>query len=170
MKTPKTFLLSGVMLGIALLFSQCRQVDETDQQIAYNKENAQVHIIPMTTAAQLTSTFRKGRVELARQLKDTAFLNSNFNMPLAEEFNRDAMAALLNQKGAKGVRIYLGQDAKGLIRLVLVAVDDKGNDITGNKGKIMKYSSYATEDDDAVALESGQRCPTLCSLTGSLDQ
>jgi hypothetical protein len=163
MKPTKISLLPGIMLGVALLFTQCRQEVGSDQQIPYDKEKAQVHIISIKDAAQLAANFRKGRVALNRQLKDTAFLNTSFNMPLAEAFNRDAVVALLDQKGAKGVRIYLGQDAKGLVRLVLVAVNDKGNDIIGKNGRIMKLTQ---NDGDAFALESGQRCPTLCSVFG----
>jgi hypothetical protein len=155
MKSPKILFLSGFMLGIALLFSQCKQaaVNETDQQIPYDKEKAKIHIISIKDAAELASTFREGRTQLNRQLKDTAFLNKSFNLPIAEAFNRDAVAALLNQKGARGVRIYLGEDKKGLIRLVLIAVDEKGNDIIGKNGRIMKYA----QDDggDAFGLESG---------------
>jgi hypothetical protein len=164
MKSPKILLLPGLMLGIALLFAQCKQVvnDTADQQIPYDKEKAKIHIISIKDAAELASTFREGRLQLNRQLKDTAFLNKSFNLPIAEAFNRDAIAALLNQKGARGVRIYLGEDKKGLIRLVLIAVDEKGNDIIGKNGRVMKYA----QDDggDPFGLESGQRCPTLCSV------
>jgi len=165
MKSPKILFLPGVMLGIALLFAQCKQVvNDADQQIPYDKEKAKIHIISIKDASELASTFREGRLQLNRQLKDTAFLNKSFNLPIAEAFNRDAIAALLNQKGARGIRIYLGEDKKGLIRLVLIAVDEKGNDIIGKNGRVMKYA----QDDggDPFGLESGQRCPTLCSVFG----
>jgi hypothetical protein len=160
MKSLKILLLPGIMLGIALLFSQCRHADE-DPQIPYNEENAKVHIISINAASQFVENFTRGKIALDRQLKDTTYLDKNFNMPVAEAFNRDAIAALLNQKGAKGVRIYLGQDQKGLVRLVLVAVDDRGSDIVGSNGRIMKF---AGNSQGAIALESGQRCPTLCSV------
>ena len=66
-------------------------------------------------------------------------------MPLAEKFNRDAIIQLLNEKGAKGVRIYLGKDTAGMVKMVLVATDEKGDDITGDFGKIMKPAQSSTQ-------------------------
>jgi len=164
MESPKTSLfLMGVVLCAALLFDQCGRSKGTHQEIEYNPDSAKVHIIPFTEAAKLITDFNRGKIELGRQLKDTAYLSKSFNMPVAEKFNRDAIAQLLNEKGATGLRIYLGRDS-GLVKLVLVAVDDKGNDITGNFGKIMKFTTAAT---DPVAMEAGQRCPTLCSGSGT---
>jgi hypothetical protein len=165
--TPMLF-LTGLLLGGMLLFSQCKSEEEYDPIIPYDEAKAQEHFISVDTAAKYTWLFRNGKKALGREVKDSSYLDKKFNMPLAESFNRDAVAALLNQAGAKGVRIYLGQDEKGLIRLVLVAVDKKGDDITGHDGKIMKYTSN-TVGDDAIILEAGQRCPTLCSGTGPLD-
>lgn len=165
MKSLKILLLPGIMLGIALLFSQCRHGNE-DQQIPYNEKNAQVHIISINAASQFVGNFTRGKIALNRQLKDTSYLDKHFNMPVAEAFNRDAIAALLNQKGAKGVRIYLGQDTSGQVRLVLVAVNKRGNDVVGSNGRIMKFTGNAKE---AIALESGQRCPTLCSVVDDGD-
>ncbi|TSJ43755.1 hypothetical protein FO440_06085 [Mucilaginibacter corticis] len=165
MKTLKTLILTGTMLGITLMFSQCRQQppvdDGSQQQIPYNKEKAQVHIISIKTAAQYVSTYKVGRLGLDRQVRDTGYLTKSFNLPIAEQFNRDAIAALLNQPGAQGIRIYLGQDSKnGFVNLVLVATDEKGKDITGDDGQVMKFTKNSAP---AIALEAGQRCPTLCS-------
>lgn len=163
MKKIKLLLTGAIMLCAVVLFVQCKRGGETSGKIPYNKEKAKVHFISVDTAAAYTSNFRKGRVQLMRMLRDT----NRFNAPLAETFNRDAIAALLNQKGVTDVRIYLGQDNKGLIRLVLVGVDDKGNDITGTNGKIMRFAGN-DENQTAVILEAGQRCPTLCAIQGSL--
>ena len=55
------------MLGITLMFSQCRQqppVDDGSQpQIPYNKEKAQVHIISIKTAAQYVTAYKVGRLD-----------------------------------------------------------------------------------------------------------
>ncbi len=167
MKPTLTFILTALLLGSMLLFTQCNSEEPYDPLIPYDEANAKLQFIPGDTAAKYTWLFRNGKNSLGRQLKDSAYLQKKFNLPLAEQFNRDAIAALLNQPGAKGMRIYLGQDEEGLVRLVLVAVDAKGNDITGYDGKIMKYT--ANTADQAVILEAGQRCPTLCSTTGPLD-
>jgi len=146
----------------------------TSNQIPYNRDNAKKHFISLAAAQELTSGFRKERVTLMRELSDTNYLNSSFNLPNAESFNRDAIIALLNQKEAEGVRIYLGRDKQGLIRMVLAAVDSTGNDITkgsepesGTVGFIQ--TAHAGSTPPAVLLESGQRCPTLCGATGPLN-
>jgi hypothetical protein len=111
-----------------------------------------------------SSTFRRNQMAMARKLRDTSYI---LDFPLAEEFNRDAIVELLDQKGARGVRIYLGQDKDGQVKMVLVAVDSVNNDITGRSGKVMKFTSN-TDGDGGVALEAGQRCPTLCSVNSVL--
>jgi hypothetical protein len=96
-------------------------------------------------------------------------------MPNAEQFNRDAIAALLNAPGAKGIRIYLGRDGKGLIRMVLVPTDAKNNDIittllTSDQVMIPGISgAYALPPQTGDAIESGQRCPTLCAGSSPLN-
>jgi len=146
----------------------------TSSQIPYNPDKAKKHFISLADAQALTSGYRKERITLTREITDTNYLATNFNLPNAESFNRDAIIALLNQKGAEGVRIYLGKDKQGLIRMVLAAVDSTGNDITtasepvsGTVGFIETANAGSTAP--AVLLESGQRCPTLCGATSPLN-
>ncbi len=161
MESPKTSLfLMGAVLCIALLFDQCGLGNKSDQEISYNPDSAKVHVISFQKASKLVTNFKLGQLELSRQIKDTAYLNKSFSLPLAEKFNRDAIVQLLNEQGAKGVRIYLGKDSVGMVRMVLVAVDEKGNDITGDYGKVMRPAGNSAQP---VAMEAGQRCPTLCS-------
>jgi hypothetical protein len=169
--------LRGIVPAVLSLFilQGCNHCNNTGSQIPYNKEKAKVHFISLTDASALTTGYRKERTTLTREISDTNYLVNNFNLPNAESFNRDAIIALLNQKGAEGVRIYLGRDAKGLIRMVLAAVDSTGNDITtvsrevsANTGFIQgAYAGSTTKD--AVLLESGQRCPTLCGAQSPLN-
>lgn len=163
MKHPKLLLLSAAMFCATFLFVQCRP---SSGKIPYDEEKAKVHYISLRNAEQFTTNFRKGRVEMMRQLQDT----NRFNTPQAETFNRDAIAALLNQKGVVDVRIYLGQDDKGFIRFVLVGVDKNGNDITGKGSQVMRLTSDEEDKSQpaAIILEAGQRCPTLCALKSSL--
>ena len=162
MRSLKIFTLACLAVCIIMFLCKCHPKSVSDQ-IPYNPDSAQVHIISIDTAAKLTSTFRLVQAQMARKLHDTAYI---VNFPLAEKFNRDAIIALLNQKGAKGVRIYLGEDKSGPVKMVIVAVDSLNNDITGRSGKIMKYSSST---QGGVALEAGQRCPTLCSTSSVLN-
>jgi len=51
--------------------------------------------------------------------------------PKAHFFFREAFDALLAQKGVAGIRIYRGHTKDGTPNLVMVAVDQEGNDLTG---------------------------------------
>lgn len=58
-------------------------------------------------------------------------LRTDNKYPTAEKFNKALIYKLLQKNGATDLRIYLGRDNQGLVRLVLVAVDQNGHDITG---------------------------------------
>jgi len=143
-------------------------------KIPYNPDKAKKHFISLADAQALTSGYRKERTTLMREITDTNFLATNFNLPNAESFNRDAIIALLNQDGAEGVRIYLGRDKQGLIRMVLAAVDSTGNDITSSPVRVSANTGFiesanASPAPPPVLLESGQRCPTLCGSHSPLN-
>jgi len=175
MATIKNTLRGIVPVALSLVILQsCKHCDNTGSQIPYNKDKAKVHFISLGAASTLTANYRKEKITLTREITDTNYLANNFNLPNAESFNRDAIAALLNQKGAEGVRIYLGKDKQGLIRLVLAAVDSTGNDITGASREVsanagLIESANAAPTQSAILLESGQRCPTLCGASSPLN-
>jgi hypothetical protein len=162
-------------LSSLFLLPSCTQTVQPSTQIPFDMANAQKHFISLKDASMLTSNFRQGKVALSRQLTDMTYLDKSFNLPNGELFNRDAIAALLNQKDAKGVRIYLGKDKDGLVKLVLVATDANGNDITGQPAhKIEKKTMMAeapadTSGSTAILLEAGQRCPTMCATASLLN-
>jgi hypothetical protein len=146
----------------------------TSNQIPFNPEKAKKHFISLANAQALTAGYRKEKITLTREIADTNYLATNFNLPNAEAFNRDAIIALLDQKGAEGVRIYLGRDKQGLIRMVLAAVDSTGNDITSAPVRVSANTGFiesanASPAPPAVLLESGQRCPTLCGSDSPLN-
>lgn len=163
MKTP-VLRLSMLFLLAGSVLSGC-----TDGRIPVDEEQARQHVITVREAKAYSTSFRQGRQELARRLGDSAFLRDTFNLPDAETFNRHAIALLLNQEGAEGVRIYMGRDAKGLVRLVLVPVDKAGKNIIGRllanrTASIPGVKSANAQDgnEDGEAIENGQRCPTMC--------
>ncbi len=138
--------------------------------IPVDKEKAKEHVIAMSDAAAYTKAFRAGKAELERRLQDSGYLARNFNLPAAELFNRHAIGALLNKKGAEGIRIYLGLNEKKEVVFVLLPVDAKGKDISG---KLVAYETpwipgvsraMAQDDtiDDGEAMERGHRCPYTC--------
>ena len=137
--------------------------------IPYNEDSVRAHILPIAEAIQYTKQFKATRDSFYRQLPG---LENAMNFGQAEAFNKDALAVLLNQKDASGtqaagVRIYYGIDKSGLVRMVLVPYDSKGNDIInqliGNKAvSIPGISSANAYWDNGQTIENGQRCPPLC--------
>lgn len=130
-----------------------------------DEKRARQHIIPLSQADAFRNSFKEGRKEIIARLGDS-FMVKQFDLPDAEMFNRDAIALLLAQEGADGVRIYMGRDDSGRVRLVLLPVDKNGKDIrktllTNRTVSIPGVSSaYAQQEGEAV--EAGQRCPTMC--------
>lgn len=165
MKTP-VLRLTMLFLVAALAFAGC---NDGGGEIPVDREQAKRHIITEKQARELTSGFREGRQQLARRLGDSAFLRDTFNLPDAETFNRHAIALLLNQEGAEGVRVYMARDAKGQVRLVLLPVDKNGKNIVrkllGSRTALIpgvKSANAQDEDGNGEAIENGQRCPTMC--------
>lgn len=134
--------------------------------IPVDEKLASIHIIPVKDAKAYTRSFEQGRSDLAKRLGDSTYLVDTLNLPNAEMFNRHAIALLLNQEGAEGIRIYFGRDAKGQVRLVLLPVDKEGKNIIRKllPDGIVSIpgisSAYAQEEGEAI--ENGQRCPTMC--------
>ena len=128
-----------------------------------DEARARRSIIGIDTAIQYQQRF----VQTRSALKDTGFLNKNFNIPNAESFSRDAIILLLNQQGADGIRIYYGKDNLGKIRLVLLPIDSAGKDIktklvsTKTTSRVQGDSSAPAKQsgDDGEAIEKGQTCP-----------
>lgn len=158
-------LLLPLLLG--LLLTQCTP-GGGQFEIPVNKVKASRHVISLEEAERLKGGYQNIKKELQRRLADR-FLDSAFNLPDGELFNRDAIAALLNAKGADGIRIYLGRDDKGLVRFVLQPADSTGKDINAvlvpgaRAVNIPGISSASAASGGYQAMESGQRCPPLCS-------
>lgn len=155
---------------LLLCFSQCIPgKDPNNFQIPLDKVKASRHVISQEEADQLLKGFQVGKRELQARLQGN-YLDSAFNLPDAEMFNRDATAALLNAKGASGIRIYLGKDEKGQVRLVLLPVDSTGTDIhttlvSRETAINVPGIQSANARSGTQAMESGQRCPPLCKGT-----
>lgn len=78
-------------------------------------------------------------------------------------FWADGLRALLDQPGVAGMRYYHGLDADSGYRIVLVAVNGKGQDIVRPAaGKGRRPGGRAPVGDDVVLLEEHQPCPPYC--------
>jgi len=168
----------------SVLFAACQQPPDNKggKDIPFDTTRAWVHAINIDTAAQLTRNFRAARERLRKLVGSTRNnLDSILQLPSAEAFNRDAIAVLLNQEDAQGIRIYYGRGSKGEVKLVLVPIDSKGNDII-----VTLLDSTGRHSDQAVgyipgisaaragtrriapeqAMENGQRCdPPPCAAS-----
>eukprot|EP01133_Synstelium_polycarpum_P011129 gene11129-12965_t len=166
MKNQKTliFLLSA---GLLLLFClPCCKTTGRDTHYAVNQDSVNVHKISLDSVKVLMANMKRERRTLQGQLKQADYLAKSFDIPEAEKFNKDAVLALLNQKGAKGFRIYLGKDGKGKVCMILVGVDAMGKDILPKrKTGQMRIQSFSSEsDEEGLLMEAGQRCPTIQSV------
>jgi len=161
------FTYIAALVAIVLL-NACQQ---PQGPIPFDPQKASIHTIPINEAATLTRDFRNTRDQLIKNVR----LDSSLKIPTAETFNRDAFAVLLNQKDAQGIRIYYGRGKNGEVRLVMVPVDSKGEDIVvklldGRDEKAVGFipgvSTAQAQGDDAQAMENGQRCdPPPCKAS-----
>lgn len=80
-------------------------------------------------------------------------------------FFADGLKALLSQPGVYGMRIYHGLDDTGRYRMVLVGVDEQGNDIVQvartPRGKT-RIRALAAGSTDAMLLDTHIPCPPWC--------
>lgn len=159
-RTSKFLLLFA--LSAIFVVAGCNNNDRG--KIPIDEKRAAQQVIPAEQGIAYQNRFTAARSELATLVRDSTFLSRKFNIPNAEAFNRDAIGLLLNQKGADGIKIYLGSDEKGQVKLVLVPVDKDGKDIiTGLLGTSTALhipgipSAYAQPQGQVV--ENGQVCP-----------
>ena len=77
---------------------------------------------------------------------------ANPGQPSAGALNRGALDAILQQAGCEGMRIYFGEKPDGTRTLVIVGMDEFGNDL-----------------DEGLILDHTILCPPLCPLNSALD-
>jgi hypothetical protein len=138
-----------------------------------NEDTLRNHVISITEARELTQGFRSVLDTTTYHLNpkfidSVRFLRSE--MFPADVFNDLLMQSDPKQGKAKGIRIYLGKDASGQLRMVLVPVDSLGNDIINHLVNLKPgavHTRALTSDDGGQGFEEGQQCPTACPNGGS---
>lgn len=181
-----------VLFAIAFLFLGCSK-DVQEKEISVDRSNVAQHIISVKLANSYTQKFRNvygkytqstttGKMS-ETSIGTAASTGCSLNLPIAESFNRDAIALLLNQKDATGniaagIRMYYGINENNEVCLVLAPYDNNGKDIINNLSKsaplaikipgISTASAQTVSLDDGGVIERGQRCPTVCDLTSPL--
>lgn len=115
------------------------------------------HRTPVPTAAAMTRRYRESVPA------DT--FRAGF-------FHAGAFTSLLNQRGCRGIRIYLGRHEDGQLNLILVGVDRYGRDMLpgrrdsatplpkGMERATMEATSGG--DEGGEAMQDSFPCPPLC--------
>jgi len=164
---PITSFSVAAAVACGLIWSSGCRPGGSGGKIPINEDSARLNIISANLGKSYLKSFKAADTELPHVVNDT-FL-AHFQLPIAEAFNRDAIGALLNVDGAVSIRVYLGRDDNGLVRMVLVPVDKNGHDIYT---QLVKPGAAAPGEaqpqvkaQDAQVVDIGQRCPTMCDTT-----
>jgi len=96
------------------------------------------HEISLNEAAEMTQRFRDNLPVI--------------DYTIAEYFGKSALEDLLNQQDCIGIRVYYGIDSDMKKHLVIVGVNDEGNDLY--EGNLMELSI---------------NCPPICSTSNPLN-
>lgn len=167
-------------LTVPLLFSQCETHPDPKGEIRLEPDSARRHILPIDSAIQMNKSYLAARARLAEAVrKGGDSLENILDIPYDESFNRDIFALLLNQKGAAGIRIYLGKEEgtnKG--KLIMIPIDKNGRNLIG---KFLYKGKPVLDDDNAInvpgvssakavvkkgdAAEKGGHCSPPCPLS-----
>ena len=106
------------------------------------------HFISLQQAIEMTSRYRAEKEKiLVPPLQEKGIL------PICETFDRSAFDALLAETGCMGIRVYFCMDAALKVKLVIVGVNSKNEDI-------LPAANALTDGEEIV--EDGQRCPDYC--------
>lgn len=122
------------------------------------------HRTPVATAAAMTRRYRE------------SVPAGTFR---AGYFHAGAYTSLLNQRGCRGIRIYLGRHEDGQLNLILVGVDRDGRDMLPGRrdtaSQLPKGMASATletasdEGDGGEAMQDSFPCPPLCDDGSALN-
>jgi len=135
-----------------------------------NKDTLRNHVIPIELAREYMKSFL-GVLDSNYHVNPKSI--DSLKLYKAEEFPADVFYDLLAQSNAKqgqakGIRIYLGRDPGGQLRMILLPVDSLGNDIINHlvdqNGKPLPGAARVEKltTDGGQGFEVGTVCPTAC--------
>lgn len=104
------------------------------------------HEISLQTAVDMTTRYKANRPA---------------NFPLSETFGIDAIKRLIAVAGCASLRIYYGMKEDKEVDAILVAVNEKGEDIL--PGLALAGA------DDPIILEDSFRCPDDCPSASAIN-
>ena len=119
--------------------------------------SAAKHSVTLARVKELKSQYKKNKQKiLKKEYRDSALL------PICETFDRAAFDQLLAQPGCVGIRIYFGMDEEMNVKLIVVGVNEKDEDIRPviTENSIQTFAS--SFDEPVFAFSDAQRCPPDC--------
>jgi hypothetical protein len=142
------------LVSVSLLFFSCQQT--AGVPIPLPKDTSALgrinHFIPLDQLETLKKDFLPQQESISKNVP-------GLYIPVSEAFNKAALLDLLKDSANVGIRIYYGVkkgDNRNEFRMILVGVDQRGNDLYLTKG-----SALATKigGDTRGGLEFGQCNP-----------
>lgn len=111
-----------------------------------------VHSISQEQAVEMTASYRENLNTILAE----AYRESNI-LPYSETFEVSEVMDMLKVEGTAKMRIYYGMDTELKVHAILVAVNEKDEDI------------LTDNVESALLLENSLRCPTLCPPSSVLN-
>ena len=115
------------------------------------------HSISQDKVKQLTSNYEKNKTKILKKK-----FHGEAILPTSETFDRAAFDQLLSQEGCVGVRIYFGMDEDLKVQLVVVGVNEKGQNLRPSTSKLKKIEDSDVVTEPVFAFSGMDRCPPDC--------
>jgi len=113
--------------------------------------------ISLEKAIEMTTRYRENRNAVTNPIYKGQDI-----LPLSDRLNADVFRTLLSKPGCTYIRIYYGMDENLQVRPIIVAVNEKKEDI---------LPSNATLDDESDDIgDDSLRCPPQCPPPSPLNE
>jgi hypothetical protein len=121
--------------------------------------NARKHHVEQETASGMVKKFKSFRTKLATAKKNGGDLPKNVpDLPIFITYNKKAIQKLLKDPECAGLRIYPAINAENFMTLVLVGVDEAGDNILASTILASKAKSNS-KTVTTLTVDEGQMSP-----------
>ena len=110
--------------------------------------------ITLQQASEMTTRYRENKDQILTDL----FKGKDI-LPVCETFDRQTFDQVLSQPDCQKIRLYLSMDKELKLRMIIVGVNAKDEDIL----------APAAADDGGSIGEQGQLCPPICPPSSPLN-
>lgn len=118
--------------------------------------NESRHSISLDQAKKMTAKYREEKKKVLKEDYGKSDI-----LPISETFDRAAFDQLLAQPGCVSIRAYYGMDEENLVHLIVVGVNEKGEDMLPTESAAARSGS-STETTSYLLVENATRCPPTC--------